>query len=138
MNQNIIFYPVIGMVLLTFLIAIRMLALRIRAVKKEGMNPAFFLLNRGAKQPEYLIKVSQHYENMFELPLLFYIAVMLIYVTNSVDYLYLSLAISFVVIRYFHAYIHVTYNNLIHRKNAFLAGSVILLIIWLKFTFSMI
>jgi len=115
-----------------------MLASRIKAVKKDKMNPAFFSLNRGAKQPDYLIKVSQHYENLFELPLLFYVAIIIIYMTNHTDYLYLSLAISFVFIRYIHAFIHITYNNLVHRRNVFIIGTVILFVIWLRFSYHVI
>ncbi|MCK5917116.1 MAG: MAPEG family protein [Cocleimonas sp.] len=138
MSQIIIFYPIIGMVFLTFVIGIKMLASRIKAVKEDRMNPAFFLLNRGAKQPEYLIKVSQHYENLFELPVLFYIVIILIYITNNADYLYLSLAIVFVFIRYVHAFIHITYNNLTHRRNAFLIGTVLLFILWLRFSYQVV
>ena len=133
MNQTIIFYPLVGMVFLTFFIGIKMLVSRVKAIKEDGMNPAFFALNRGSKQPDYLIKVSQHYENLFELPLLFYVATILIYITNSTDYLYLSLAVLFVVVRYVHAFIHTTYNNLKHRRNAFLVGTVLLFIFWLRF-----
>jgi len=135
MKQNIIFYPLLGMVLLTFIVGIKMLLSRIKAVKEDGMNPAFFLLNRGAKQPEYLTKVSHHYENLFELPLLFYVSIILIYATNNVDYLYLILTVSFAVTRYIHAYIHITYNNLLHRRNAFFVGSIILFIIWLRIAY---
>lgn len=135
MNQNIIFYPAIGMALLTFFVGIKVLLLRIKAVKKDGMNPAFFSLNRGSKQPDYLVKASQHYENLFELPLLFYVSTVMIYITKNTDCLYLGLAVSFVITRYLHAYIHMTYNNLSHRRNAFLVGSIILFLIWLKFTY---
>ena len=135
MKQNIIFYPLLGMVLLTFIVGIKMLLSRIKAIKEDGMNPAFFLLNRGAKQPEYLTKVSHHYENLFELPLLFYVSIILIYATNNVDYLYLILTVSFAVTRYIHAYIHITYNNLLHRRNAFFVGSIILFIIWLRIAY---
>lgn len=138
MNQTVIFYPLLAMVLLTFIVGVKMLISRIKAVKEEGMNPAFFALNRGAKQPDYLIKVSQHYENLFELPLLFYIAVILVYITNNADYLYFSLAVLFVVVRYIHAFIHVTYNNLLHRRNAFLVGTVLLFILWLRLSYQII
>ena len=138
MHQGTIFYPIIGMVFLTFVVGTRMLLARVKAVKKDGMNPVFFSLNRGAKQPEYLIKVSQHYENLFELPLLFYMATILIYITNNADYWYLCLASFFVIIRYFHAFIHITYNHLSHRRNIFLAGTMVLFIIWLRLSYQII
>ena len=138
MHQSTIIYPLIGMVFLTFVVGVKMLASRIRAVKKEGMNPAFFALNRGAKQPDYLVKVSQHYENLFELPILFYVVSLLIFITNKTDPIYIVLAVSFVTVRYIHAVIHITYNNLIHRRNAFLMGSMVLLIMWLRLSFQLV
>ncbi len=137
MHQSTIIYPLIGMIFLTFIVGVKMLASRIRAVKKEGMNPVFFALNRGAKQPDYLVKVSQHYENLFELPLLFYVVTLLIFITNKTDEIYVSLAVLFVIVRYIHAVIHITYNNLIHRRNAFLTGTVVLFIMWLRFSFQL-
>ena len=138
MHQSTIIYPLIGMVFLTFIVGVKMLDSRIRAVRKEGMNPVFFALNRGAKQPDYLVRVSQHYENLFELPVLFYVVSLLIFITNKTDQIYLALAVSFVVIRYTHAVIHITYNNLIHRRNAFLIGTVVLFIMWLRFSFQLV
>ncbi len=138
MHQSTIIYPLIGMVFLTFVVGVKMLASRIRAVKKEGMNPAFFALNRGAKQPDYLVKVSQHYENLFELPILFYVVSLLIFITNKTDPIYIVLAVSFVTVRYIHAVIHITYNNLIHRRNVFLMGSMVLLIMWLRLSFQLV
>ncbi len=138
MKQTIIFYPLISMVFLTFFIGIKMLTARIKAVKKDNMNPAFFALNRGAKQPDYLIKVSQHYENLFELPLLFYTVIILIYISNNVDLFYLSLSILFVLARYIHAFIHITYNRLSHRKYAFLIGTIFLFILWMRFFYQII
>jgi len=131
MEQTSILVPVIGMIVLTFSIAVRLFYLRIDAVKK-GLNPSYFLLNRGAKPPEYLVKVEQHYQNLFELPMLFYIAVILIFVLQYVDVVFLVLAWSFFLIRIAHAWIHTTQNHLVYRRNAFLMGGVILLCIWIR------
>ena len=132
MQQNWIFYPVIGMVLLTLYISARMLVMRFRAVKQDGLNPAYFLLNRGGKPPDYLVKVTQHYENLFESPVLFYLAIVLIFVTSSADPVYLSLAWLYLTLRVIHAIIHTTYNNLLHRQRAFLFGSLVLYGMWLR------
>ncbi|HIO93077.1 MAG TPA: hypothetical protein EYG68_09600 [Leucothrix mucor] len=135
MHQTTIIYPLIGMVFLTFFVGVKMLFSRIRAVRVDGMNPAFFTLNKGAKQPNYLIKVTQHYENLFELPLLFYVAIMVIYTSGITDSIFFGLALLFVIIRCTHAFIHITYNNLSHRRNAFLIGTIVLFIIWLRISF---
>lgn len=132
MNQNLIIYPVFSVVLLTFIIGILMLKLRIKSVKDGSLNPGYFLLNRGAKLPEGLAKVTQHYDNLFEMPILFYVACMSIMATGKTDIAFVVMAWLFALCRYLHAYIHTTYNGLKHRRLAFLAGTTVVGIIWLR------
>lgn len=132
MHRDLILLPLIAMFVLTGLIGMWMAKLRFRAVREDGLNAAYFLINRGAKLPDYLAKVSNHYVNLFELPVLFYVVCIVIYAGNRVDVAYLVLAWLFVIIRYVHAYIHTTYNNLRHRRNTFFCGFVMLAILWLR------
>lgn len=132
MKAELILYPVFAMVLLTFGIGILMLRLRFKAVREDRFNPAYFLLNRGAKLPDYLAKATNHYANLFELPVLFYVASLILFMGNKADMVYITLLWLFVGFRYVHAYIHTTYNNLKHRRLAFLGGTVVLTILWLR------
>lgn len=91
------------------------------------------MLNRGGKLPDYLVKTSNHYANLFEAPVLFYCLCVIIYSSHQTDGVYLVLAWLFALSRYAHAYIHITYNDLKHRRNAFLAGMVVLGIMWGRF-----
>jgi hypothetical protein len=118
--------------MLTYVVGIWMVKLRFKAVKVDGLNPEYFQTNRGAKLPDYLAKVTNHYVNLFELPVLFYVVCLVIYSGNKVDTIYIVLAWLFVVIRYTHAYIHTTYNNLRHRRNTFLFGVVVLALLWIR------
>ncbi len=132
MNQDLILLPLFAMFLLTFFIGLWMLKLRIKAVKEDGLNPGYFLLNKGAKLPDYLAKVTNHYTNLFELPVLFYVVCLILYAGHKVDGLYVAFAWTFVVARYIHAYIHTTNNILKQRRLAFLVGSLILFCIWVR------
>lgn len=132
MNQDQILFPLFAMFLLTFCIGVWMLKLRFKAVKEDGLNPGYFQLNRGAKLPDYLAKVTNHYTNLFELPVLFYVACLILYTGHIVDVLYIGFAWTFVGIRCAHAYIHITYNNLKHRRLAFLVGTLTLAFIWAR------
>jgi len=132
MQQALMVYPMVAMVLLTFVIGIWMLRLRIKAVKEGVLNPGYFLLNRGAKLPDGLAKVTQHYANLFEMPVLFYVACLAVIVTRNTDWLSLGLAWLFVAARVAHAYIHTGYNGLKHRRSAFLVGTVVLALLWLR------
>ncbi|WP_126453350.1 MAPEG family protein [Sulfuriflexus mobilis] len=130
MQQHWMLFPVIGMVFLSLYVGLRMLALRIRAVREDNLSPAYFLLNRGGKPPEYLTKVSQNYDNQFEQPVLFYVVVILVLVMERGDYVYLALAWSYFIMRILHTVIHTTYNNIFHRRNAFLLSVLALYVMW--------
>lgn len=134
MEPESILFPIIALVALTFGIGLWFGAIRFRAVRTGDINPAYYILNRGAKLPEYYLKVNNNYNNLFEIPLLFYVVSVLIYVTNKTDFIFLILSWMFVATRYLHSYIHTTYNNLTHRRNAFLSGIVILMFEWIRFS----
>ncbi|RDH86485.1 MAG: hypothetical protein DIZ77_09040 [endosymbiont of Seepiophila jonesi] len=132
MLQILIFYPLMAMAALTFGVGILMIRLRFLAVRRGEINPRHFLLNRGSKVPDYLAQVEQNYQNLLELPLLFYTISILLFLTNKVDLIYLSLAWSYVGMRLLHTLIHATVNKLRMRMWAFLVSSLILIAIWLR------
>ncbi len=131
-QKALMILPMIGMVLLTVIVSIRLIQLRYRAVLQDGVNPAYFKLNKGAKLPDYLVKVTQHYENLFETPLLFYVGVLLVLVLNQVDTLYIILAWAFLFSRIAHAYIHIGNNKIRLRRNSFLLSYLIIIILWIR------
>lgn len=133
MPQESIIFPLIALVALTFGIAIWFAIIRVRAVKNGDINPGYYQLNRGAKLPEYYAKVNNNYKNLLEIPILFYIISILIYVTNNTDLFYVICSWIFVLTRYIHSYIHTTYNNVRHRRIPFLVGVLILIIEWGRF-----
>ena len=122
--------PVFGMFMLTVGIALWMLKLRYKAVLEDGVSAKYFRLNRGAKLPEYLIKVTQHYENLFETPILYYLAVVLVLVLDVNNTLYVGLSWAYLFSRLAHAYIHTISNRLKHRKYSFMISSLILVFLW--------
>ncbi len=130
--QATLLLPVIGMVFLTVGIALWMLKLRYKAVLEDGVSAKYFKLNRGAKLPEYLVRVTQHYENLFETPVLFYVAILLVLVLHINDMGYVLLSWAFFLSRLIHAYIHTITNRLKHRKYAFMLTSVILVSLWIR------
>jgi hypothetical protein len=70
--------------------------------------------------------------------LLFYIACLTLVVTNSLDTIYVSLAWAFFGARVVHSFVHLTYNNVIHRLRSFALSNLILTIIWLRLFYSLI
>ena len=80
--------------------------------------------------PEREKKVSNAFDNQFQLPVLFYVGcVVAVFVGPT--WFDLVLAWAFVVTRYVHAVIHVTGNHVIRRFWAYTAGLAILTLFWL-------
>ena len=130
MEPTLILYPVFALAALTFGIAFWLGKLRFVAVKRGDLSPKYYSYNRGGKMPDYLARVSQNYDNLLELPVLFYVVVILIYITNTVDIAQLILAWLFVASRFVHSYIHTTSNHLRNRMRSFLFGSGVLMGMW--------
>ena len=73
---------------------------------------------------------SDNLVNLFEIPVLFYVALIILYVTDFSSVFYLVLAWAFVLLRYAHSLIHVTYNRVMHRFAVYFAGTLLLWVIW--------
>lgn len=132
-----IFLPMFVLVLLSFAVGLLLLKERFKAVK-SGLNPGYFVYNKGGKLPESLIKVSQHYENLFETPILFYVACVSLYATATVTLLNLGMACLYVFSRFMHAYVHIGQNNLPARRRTFLFSLAILFALWLEFMLELV
>jgi hypothetical protein len=83
--------------------------------------------------PARVQQVSNTYQNQFELPVLFYLLVALALFTKQADLLFVAMAWIFVATRLVHAFIYTTSNVVIRRFQAFLAGAIVLMIMWIVF-----
>lgn len=120
------------LVFLTFFIMYLLLVLRVKAVRTRKVSPRYFKLNKGENVPDNILAVSQNYSNLFELPALFYLACIVAIILNQSEEYFVIHAWFFVLFRYIHSYIHVTYNHILHRLAAFAISGFILLSMWIK------
>ena len=134
MESKSIFYPVIGLVFFTFFIALWVAITRISHLRRNRIHPQ--ALADGKQCDEILSAVenpSDAFENLFEMPVLFYAVTLAIYTTGQVDATYVTLAWMFVFFRVAQGLIHSTCNRIMHRAMSFWFGSVILFILWVRF-----
>jgi len=68
--------------------------------------------------------------NLLELPMLFYVVGILLYVSGGASYLAIFLAWLYVALRIVHSLIHLTYNHVLHRLAAFTLSNVALVMLW--------
>jgi hypothetical protein len=132
MTFDLVLHPVFVQVGLTFFLMFWMAHLRVGTVRRREVRMADIALRQPA-WPERPTKVANAYHNQLELPVLFYVVVILAMFTRKADMLFVVLAWMFVVTRLVHAAIHVGGNDVRTRLLAFAAGAVILLIMWVLF-----
>lgn len=120
-----------AMVFLTMIIGLISLMTRINCVRTGDVNPDYFRLMQG-DAPEVLVRTSRAFSNQFEVPVLFYAVTTLSLFLMPNNVLNFYLAWLFVFSRYLHAYIHLSYNHVIHRLLAFLAGFLSVMVMWIN------
>lgn len=125
-----ILYPVFAMVALTAVAIFRLGALRYMAVRRRQVDPGYYKTYQGQGEPERIAATSRHVVNLFETPVLFYVVVILAYVTGQTDGLILTLAWAYVAARVVHSWIHLTSNVVIWRFRIFILSWLLLLAMW--------
>ena len=128
-----ILIPLLVQVLLTFSVWVYLFAWRIPEIKRKGIDPQRL---RDRAEAHGLLpdsaNASNNLKNLFELPVLFYIAVLLSLVLMIQDALLVQLAWGFVALRIVHSVIHCTYNNVNHRFAAYAISCLFLMFMWIR------
>src|SRR5262245_10977863 len=132
MTIPMILLPLFVQVGLTFVLLYWMGGLRVSVIRHGEVKMRDIALGE-PNWPEQPTKVANCYRNQFELPVLFYVLVALAIFTRKADLLFVILSWLFVLLRIVHAYIHTTSNHVGHRFYAFLAGNIVLLLMWIIF-----
>lgn len=124
--------PILAMVALTFIIGFIAVSVRFSSVKSGQVRARYYKLMAGSDVPEIVTKTTRSFNNQFEVPVLFYLVVILYIQFGIQDFLTLVLAWAFVAARYVHAYIHITYNHVLHRLSSFWLSCMCLLGMWIN------
>lgn len=125
--------PLLALVFLTFLVWVYMYVTRFGEIKRKSINPQSLdtrvhgqaLLTDSPAQADNL-------KNLFELPVLFYVAVLLALVLMIQDQLLVQLTWGYVALRYVHSLVHCTYNRVMHRFIAYAASCLVLMLVWAR------
>jgi hypothetical protein len=135
MQPTDILYPVFVLVGLTFYLQFWMGRERLSAIERGEVKSSDIALGQRV-WPARATQVANAYHNQFELPVLFYALVACALIMSRVDLALVILAWVFVALRLWHAQIHTTHNTVRQRFMVFLAGSAVLLVMWLYFALS--
>jgi len=117
MDNTLILYPLLPVVFLNFFVIFHMRYMIEKAIKKREVRYSWFRVYEGSA-PEYMLAARYHYKNFFEIPILFYLLCIILYVIDDVRDLDLWIAWLFVVFKLIHSYIRLTSNYVPNRAYA--------------------
>ena len=132
MSIQSVLLPVFVLVGLAFCLLFTMGFMRVRAIRTGQVRPKDVVLGQNA-WPDKVAQIGRAFQNQFELPLLFYVLAVLAIITKKDDLLFVVMEWIFVALRLAHAYIHCTSNPLLWRFQAFVAGAIVLTVMWIVF-----
>jgi hypothetical protein len=129
--MNSMLYPLLAMVALTFSVMPFMMRSRIRAVKEKHISMEYFsLLKSTDSAPDFMLQYSNHFKNLFEVPVLFYAVTILGISNHGNDSTSAMLAWAYVGLRLCHTLIHLNSNHVINRMMAFVGSNIALVALW--------
>jgi hypothetical protein len=132
MSITAILLPVYVQVALTFILLLWMGSSRLGTLRSGEVKVKDIALGE-RNWPTRILQVQNSYHNQFELPVLFYVLVVLALITRKADMLFVVMSWMFVASRLVHAAIHTTSNKVAWRFQAFVVGVLILAAMWVIF-----
>ena len=130
MATHLIYWPAVAMVALTFVVWLYMYLRRVAQMKRERIHPQAVATSAQATARLTDSAAADNFRNLFELPVLFYLAIVVAAQSGQVTALTVSLAWLFVALRIAHSAIQCTYNKVIHRFYAYVSGGAALWLLW--------
>ena len=130
MGNNAIFVPAVAMAALTFVVWLRMYVSRIGQMKRERIHPQSVATSAQATARLTDSRAADNFRNLFELPVPFYLAIVVAAQAGLVTTTVLALAWLFVALRVAHSWIQCTYNKVMHRFYVYCAGGFALWLLW--------
>lgn len=123
-------WPALAMVALTFAVWVRMYVVRFAAMRRERIRPQDVATSAMAASRLLDTRASDNFRNLFELPVLFYVALLAATLLHLADGTILALAWTYVALRVLHSVLHCGPNLVVPRFAAHAASSLVLWAIW--------
>lgn len=131
MSNTDILQPLFALAFWTSLVLLLIPIARFRAAFRRQVVSDDFKHGESGNVPPHVSLPNRNYMNLLEMPVLFYVAGVLIYVTGGATPAMLMTAWVYVGLRVLHSLIHLTYNHVIQRMLVFAASNVVLVALWM-------
>jgi hypothetical protein len=125
-----ILLPPAALAFLTGFVWLRLGSDRIGEMRSRRIHPQQVATQREAVQTFQNVQSADHFRNLFEVPVLFYVVCGFIAITKVTTVLLLACAWGYVVLRTGHTLVHLTSNKVIRRFQLFVASTIVLYVMW--------
>ena len=125
-----VLYPVFALAAWTFLVLLLIPFVRVRSVRRREIGPNDFKYGESSAVPPNVSIPNRNYMNLLEMPMLFYVICVVLYVTGGASHLAVLVAWAYVALRVVHSLIHLSYNHVLHRLAAFTLSNTALVSLW--------
>ena len=130
-DRYLILWPMAAMAALTFIVLSLVPMFRAGDVSAGRLRVQDFKMGESERVPDATRLYNRNYMNLLELPVLFYVVCLTIFVTGGTETLEVWLAWAFVGFRALHTVVHLTVNRVLLRLTLFSAAAFTLMILWI-------
>jgi hypothetical protein len=131
MDSNAMLLPVCVMAAITFVVWFRLYLVRIPEMRRRRIHPQSVATSATKAGAYEDTRASDNFVNLFEMPVLFYVAAFTAILGGLVTPLSLGLAWGYVVLRAVHSAVQCCYNKVMHRFTVYSTSCLVLLVLWL-------
>jgi hypothetical protein len=129
--------PMIAMFALTAAVWLLMVISRNGAVLLGGASLQYFRDYETEPPSEWIERPARAFNNLMQVPTLFYVVMLMMIALHSVDALQLSLAWMYVASRAIHAAIYILFNHVPFRFAVYAVSCITLAIMWARFALNL-
>lgn len=133
MRAETIFAPVSVLALWTGFVVLTTGYRRIGAVRRRRVSRHAFRLGESPEVPADVAVANRNLMNLLEMPVLFYVVALALYVTHHVTRGAVEMAWVYAGLRVLHSCEHLTTNHVLRRLILFAASNVVLVALWIRF-----
>jgi hypothetical protein len=125
--------PMFALVALTALVWLGVVLVRNTTVLLGITSPAYYADYATAHPPDWVERPARTFNNLMQVPVLYYVVSLLMLVTGRFDTTQIALAWIFVATRALHAVVYIGWNYLPLRFGLWVAGCISVGVLWFRF-----
>lgn len=138
MNSLLIFGPVFAMMLLVCIVGVLTYRERARQYRAMRLHPQKAPTRKEFAAAMQDMRCADNLMNLFEVPVMFYVVCIGLYVTSTVSWASVILAWVYVFARYGHSYVHCGSNVVMTRFKWFVGSCFVLTALWIVWGFALL